>query len=107
MLIPTYTTLERPLMLEEVQKLTGHGQEFLSCLVRIDLPDLIRFNIEGLNDYVEERILGTAGYLEDISYNVVWCEPELSNKSYGAGSIILRVNGDASNWIYELEETRP
>lgn len=101
---PTSITLDRPLTRAELHDFTNGGATAIEAFIRIDLVDLIREDMEWLNDTANERILGpdhTAG-MSDFSYSAAWAERADSTQSWGAGTVTLHVRAIVMD---ELEET--
>ncbi len=104
--LPTRIPLERPLTWQELRDLTDDGKRYLEAVVQPCLDDLIREDMEWLNDAVNSTCLPEdyiAG-LMDFSYNVIGYVSGDEPVSWGAGAVLIHVRADASEAIREHKE---
>ncbi len=66
----SYLLLEVPYHAHQIKAIqnTAGG---MSGVVSVELTDIIDNDLEGFLDILEERLIGTAGMLTDINYDVV------------------------------------
>lgn len=60
-----------PVDLKTLSDAIRSGEKPLVCVLGISFSDLLGFDINSLNDYVDDTILGSASILSNISYRPV------------------------------------
>lgn len=90
--------IRKPLTLRQI-KYRADEDDRLTVRVSISLDNLVDFNLESLNNYMDDAIIDSSviGCLSDISYKVIEGSSKKSDHSILSGSIILEVNADISN----------
>lgn len=83
--------LKNPLTESELFDKMNCSDNQITVIVRLDLADLIKRDIDSMNQYMDLLILPTNvdDILEDISYKIVGCEHATENHS---GYVYLEVN---------------
>jgi hypothetical protein len=78
-----YPILSKPFKFKDIQKYMD-ADEYIECVIEVNLSDLINKDIDKFNDYVDEKVL-EVGLLYDAVYRVVGCSE--------GNNVLIKVKG--------------